>query len=72
MKKILQEEYLLIKRPSVVCKDCKKRNPGCHSDCQDYISFKKELDEYNSKRKEEADIESLYWNYKKNKLFRRR
>lgn len=72
MRKILQEEYLLIKKPIAVCKNCERRNPGCHSDCQDYISFRKELEEYNKKIKYEYDADSLYWNYKKAKSFRRR
>ena len=62
----------MVKRPDPVCKNCEKRNPGCHADCQDYISFKKELDEYNNKRKEEADLASVYWSYRKTRLFRRR
>lgn len=62
----------MAKRPKAVCKDCKKRSPGCHSNCQDYISFKEALKEYNDEMKKEADNNALYWNYKKNKLFRRR
>lgn len=26
----------------MVCKECKKRHTGCHSDCKDYLAFKVE------------------------------
>ena len=67
MKRILQEELYLIQRPKVVCKDCSNRNPGCHSICQDYISFKKDLEEYNKKIKEEHDARVEWNDYKRNK-----
>lgn len=31
------------------CKDCPKRHPNCHSECDEYIAF----DNYNKKRREE-------------------
>ena len=31
------------------CKDCPKRHPSCHAECEDYIAF----DNYNKKRREE-------------------
>jgi hypothetical protein len=31
------------------CKDCSKRHPNCHSECEEYIAF----DNYNQKRREE-------------------
>ena len=37
------------------CKDCKDRNPGCHSKCEKYIAFDKE----NQKRRAER-LESLH------------
>ena len=38
-----------------VCKDCERRNPGCHSSCQDYISYRKKLEEFNAKVKKEKE-----------------
>lgn len=67
MKKILQEEYCLIKRPKVVCKGCSNRNPGCHSVCQDYISFKNELADYNKQMKEEQEARIEWNNYQRHK-----
>lgn len=32
------------------CKCCEERHPGCHSDCPDYILFRKKLDEENKKK----------------------
>ena len=32
------------------CKDCKDRNPMCHSTCENYIQFKKESDRIRDKR----------------------
>lgn len=31
------------------CKDCSKRCVGCHSSCEEYLSFREELDEFNKK-----------------------
>jgi len=71
MKKILQEEYLLGNRPKTVCKDCKKRNPGCHSTCQDYISFKKDLEAFNESIREN-NKPIAYWSDSKRKRLCRR
>lgn len=35
------------------CKGCEERHPGCHSDCPDYILFRKKLDEENKKKIED-------------------
>lgn len=32
-----------------VCKDCKERHVGCHSDCEKYNQAKKAKDEFNEK-----------------------
>ena len=50
-----------------VCKDCEKRNPGCHSICRDYISYKEKLDELNRKIKEEKTIFTAKWSDSKRK-----
>lgn len=34
-----------MKLRSQCCKDCQRRHKGCHSDCEDYLAAKKELDE---------------------------
>lgn len=28
------------------CKDCKSRQPGCHTECEKYKKFRSERDEY--------------------------
>ena len=33
------------------CYKCEKRNPDCHSYCEEYIAWKKQLDEENIKEK---------------------
>ena len=33
--------------PKATCNDCEKRSPGCHSKCSDYLSFKKQKEEFN-------------------------
>ena len=67
MKKILQEESFLRKRPKVVCKDCSERTPGCHSMCQEYISFKKNLEDYNRQLKEERDAQAEWNDYRRHR-----
>ena len=36
------------------CKDCTKRELGCHDRCPEYAQFKVELEEINEKRKNET------------------
>ncbi len=33
-------------RPKAPCKDCEKRHPGCHGECEAYAEFQKQHDEY--------------------------
>ena len=40
----------MIKSP---CLNCEKRYPGCHSKCEDYIAFRKGMDERNKKARED-------------------
>ena len=45
------------------CKDCTKRQLGCHSTCSDYIREKEEHDKTKSEidRKRRADREMFYY-----------
>ena len=59
-----------MKTPRICCKGCENRTPSCHCTCEEYKTYKKELDEYNAavrKAKEQEDIMSSYIrdNYKK-------
>ena len=48
-----------------VCKGCEKRYIGCHSECDDYIKERQELDKKNAEiRKQKESRMSL--NYRKN------
>lgn len=51
------------------CKDCKKRELGCHSKCEKYLAFKKEM----AKEKEDKRIylENHYTAMQKRKNIRR-
>ena len=40
------------------CKDCPKRFPTCHSDCGDYILWRKAYDEIAKKIQKQRSIES--------------
>lgn len=64
MKKILREEYILITKPQSTCRNCKHRTVGCHSVCEDYISYRKKLDEYNKtiklKKTEDVDVTTYF------------
>ena len=44
------------------CKNCDKRQVGCHSSCEEYIAFKKYLDEVkkaNAPKRLQNDIFSM-------------
>ena len=47
------------------CKDCEKRQIGCHSNCEDYLLFREKKDKYNKQSnqyKKELKIKS-WWLY---------
>lgn len=57
------------------CKDCRRRNARCHSDCTDYAQYKKRvaevnawLEEYNGK----PNINAAYSQYKKDQNNKRK
>lgn len=53
-----------------VCKDCPKRRPGCHGDCEWYKVERKALDRENARRRTENTAgynASSHWNYNKAK-----
>jgi len=37
---------------SQCCKDCKKRHPKCHSECEEYLAAKEENERIRKARKE--------------------
>lgn len=41
------------------CYECKKRHAHCHSECSDYISFRKARDEFNTMRSNERILNSI-------------
>lgn len=40
------------------CKNCKKRDINCHSYCKDYIEFRMNLEERNTRIRKEKMIEN--------------
>lgn len=43
--------------PQAPCKGCKDRILGCHSTCKKYLSYRKELNNYNAMVKNEKLLE---------------
>lgn len=54
-------------KPEAPCLSCKSRYLGCHSACKYYLAYKKELDEFNSRRRKHHDDEDIYLAYMQNK-----
>ena len=50
MYQINKGERTMNKSP---CKNCTKRNLGCHESCQDYNTYKKDMETINRKRRTE-------------------
>lgn len=53
------------------CRDCDKRELGCHSTCQEYIEYKKRTEEYKNKRDSSRNDEFVYINYKMDTIIKR-
>ena len=52
------------------CKDCDKRYVGCHSTCEDYISFaKKKKKENDAIKAERYKYSTMSWSYSPNKKY---
>lgn len=45
---------------SAPCKDCEKRNVGCHSRCEEYQKYSAERHEINRKKMQESISNSDY------------
>ena len=58
---------------SNACLNCKDRHEKCHSTCEKYLKFKKELEELHEAKRKQYDLEDYYYNsrYKNNKKKRR-
>ena len=52
------------------CKDCFERTVGCHSTCENYISFKKEWDARQEQIRDTKKKEYAYWlsKHERNKI----
>ena len=47
-------------RPKSPCKDCEKRNEGCHSRCPDYLDFRSEVEKIKETREEIRPIKAYF------------
>lgn len=51
-------------QPQSSCRFCTDRHPGCHSSCESYITYRKELDSYNENLRNLKDKQRLEDDYK--------
>ena len=47
------------------CYNCDKRHSLCHSSCEDYLRFRKWLDERNEQRRRNKEKEQCYYSRRK-------
>ena len=54
------------------CLNCTKRTiqPNCHSTCEAYLNYRKQLNEINEKRQSRVDLESEFYAIRKSKFKR--
>lgn len=52
---------------TIPCQNCDKRVSGCHSSCEDYLNFRKHLDNISKEKKLAAE----YWGYSAKIVHRR-
>lgn len=53
---------------SVCCKDCNDRVVGCHSNCQRYKEYRKDMDDFNQKKKHDDQLDGILYGYNKRKM----
>ena len=49
------------------CCNCDRRYPTCHSNCEDYKKFRKDLDEKNALMRKRKEQSSMYPTWKKHR-----
>lgn len=53
------------------CKGCTERHVGCHSECENYITFKEKLEQQNKQIKKEQMkhnlVSNINWNTKRSR-----
>lgn len=54
-------------KPKAPCKDCEKREPGCHGRCEEYEAFKDKAFQYKVEMDEIHRKESYFYGNKKKK-----
>lgn len=50
------------------CKDCQARHPHCHSECPDYLEFKKAIEETHKKQRFHQNLVDMEVDRKKKGL----
>lgn len=55
------------------CLNCKDRHENCHSTCEKYLKFKKELEEINEAKRKHYDLKNYFYSdrYRNSKKRRR-
>lgn len=54
-------------KPKAPCKDCEKREPGCHGKCEEYVAFKDRAFKFKQEMDEIHRKESYFYGNKKKK-----
>ena len=52
--------YSVMTNPSPCSKNCQKRSPSCHCTCEDYKTWKEELDTRREAIRKQKDMDNLY------------
>ena len=52
----------------VPCKNCERRELGCHDNCPDYLTYRAELDEVNRQKREQNALEQRVTSYQVEKI----
>lgn len=46
---------IMNRKPKAPCRNCADRNISCHSSCEKYVDFRKQLDDFNIKLKKQKE-----------------
>lgn len=63
-KKNVSTQHLTNNNILAPCLECKERHPVCHADCEKYLKFREQIDDYNNKKERAKYLNNVSYTQK--------